>query len=121
MHNTQFDSGCPQGAKFLNNYCKSIYEIMETMASALHGVWARLSVHSSNPKINHVMSKILSIALFVAGVVLLVYGLNASGSFSSSVSRAVNGAPNDKTIWLIALGVIGLIAGGFGLFRRGQP
>jgi LPXTG-motif cell wall-anchored protein len=66
------------------------------------------------------MSKILSIALLIAGVVLLVYGLNASGSFSSSVSRAVNGAPTDKTIWLIALGVVGLIAGGFGLFRRGE-
>jgi len=67
------------------------------------------------------MSKIASIALLVVGVVLLVYGLNASDSFSSSVSRAVNGAPTDKTIWLIALGVIGLIAGGFGLFFRREP
>jgi LPXTG-motif cell wall-anchored protein len=64
------------------------------------------------------MSKILSMALLVAGVVLLIYGLNASDSFSSSVSRAVNGAPTDKTIWLIGLGVIGLISGGFGLFFR---
>ena len=68
-----------------------------------------------------VMSKILSIALLVVGIVLLVYGLNASDSFSSSVSRAVNGAPTDKTIWLIALGVIGLIAGGFGLIFRREP
>jgi drug/metabolite transporter (DMT)-like permease len=76
----------------------------------------------SNPTLNkiHSMSKILSIALFIAGVVLLVYGLNASGSFSSSVSRAVNGAPTDKTIWLIGLGIVGLVAGGFGLFRRGE-
>jgi hypothetical protein len=66
------------------------------------------------------MSKILSIALLVAGVVLLAYGLNASDSFSSSVSRAVNGAPTDKTIWLIGLGVIGLISGGFGLLRKEQ-
>jgi hypothetical protein len=67
------------------------------------------------------MSKFISLALIIAGIVLLVYGLDSSNSAASSVTRAVSGTPTDKTIWLIALGVIGLIAGGFGLFRRGQP
>lgn len=67
------------------------------------------------------MSRIPSIALLVAGIILLVYGLNASNSISSSMSRAVSGAPTDKTVWLIALGVIGIVAGGFGLVFRKAP
>jgi len=65
------------------------------------------------------MSKIPYIALLIVGVILLVYGLNASNSVSSSVSQAVTGAPTDKSIWLIALGVVGILSGGIGvLFRR---
>jgi hypothetical protein len=67
------------------------------------------------------MSKIASIAILVVGILLLVYGLNGSSSVSSSVSRAVTGAPTDKTVWLIALGVIGVITGGFGLVFRKAP
>ncbi len=67
------------------------------------------------------MSRIPSIALLVAGIILLVYGLNASDSISSSVSRAVTGTPTDKTVWLIALGVIAIIAGGIGLVFRRVP
>jgi hypothetical protein len=64
------------------------------------------------------MPKITSIALLIVGLVLLVYGLDASNSVSSSVTQAVSGAPTNKTIWLIALGVIGIVAGGVGVFRR---
>jgi hypothetical protein len=67
------------------------------------------------------MSRIPSIALLIAGIILLIYGLNASDSISSSVSRAVTGTPTDKTVWLIALGVIGIIAGGVGLVFRRAP
>jgi hypothetical protein len=67
------------------------------------------------------MPRITSLAILAVGIILLVYGLNASGSFSSSVSRAVSGAPTDKTVWLIALGVIGVVTGGFGLVFRKAP
>jgi hypothetical protein len=67
------------------------------------------------------MPRITSIAILIVGVILLVYGFNASDSVSSSVSRAVSGTPTDKTVWLIALGVIGVIAGGFGLVFRKAP
>jgi len=67
------------------------------------------------------MSKIPSIALLIAGVILLVYGLNASDSLSSSVTNAVSGTPTDKSIWLIVLGVIGVVAGGAGLIYRRSP
>lgn len=62
------------------------------------------------------MNKITSFALFVAGLVLLIFGLNSADSVSSSVSEAVTGAPTDKSIWLIVLGIIGLLSGGAGFF-----
>jgi hypothetical protein len=67
------------------------------------------------------MSKFISLALIVAGIVLLVYGLNSSDSAASSVTRAVSGTPTDKTIWLIALGAVGIVAGGCGIFARRAP
>lgn len=66
------------------------------------------------------MNKITSLALFVAGVILLLFGLNAADSISSAVSETVSGAPSDKSIWLIIGGVILLLSGGAGLFIRGQ-
>ena len=65
------------------------------------------------------MNRGLSIALLVVGIILLVFGFGAADSFSSDVSRTVSGAPTDKSIWLIVLGAIAAIAGGFGLLRRG--
>ena len=67
------------------------------------------------------MSKVLSLILLVAGVVLLIYGFNAHNSVASSVSQAVSGTPTDKSIWLIAVGLAGVIAGGFGLMLRREP
>jgi uncharacterized membrane protein len=67
------------------------------------------------------MNKIPSIAFLAVGIILLIYGLNASNSISSSVTNAVSGSPTNKSIWLIALGVIGILSGGFGLFIRRSP
>ena len=67
------------------------------------------------------MSKVPSIAILVVGVILLVYGLNAADSVSSSVSNAVTGSPTNKSIWLIVLGVVGVITGGVGLVFRRNP
>jgi LPXTG-motif cell wall-anchored protein len=67
------------------------------------------------------MSKIPSIAFLIIGIVLLVYGLDASNSVSSSLSNAVTGSPTNKSIWLIVLGVLGILSGGFGLFFRRSP
>lgn len=67
------------------------------------------------------MSKIPAIAILVVGIILLVYGLDASNSVSSSFTQAVSGTPTNKSIWLIATGVIGIISGGFGLFFRRAP
>jgi divalent metal cation (Fe/Co/Zn/Cd) transporter len=61
------------------------------------------------------MNKALSIALLVVGVLLLVFGLNASHSAVSNVSNTLTGSPTDKSIWLIVLGAAGIVIGGVGL------
>lgn len=70
------------------------------------------------PPLNPVtaMNKTLSLVFLVVGIVLLVYGLNASDSAASSVSEAVTGTPTDKSMWLVILGAVGIVAGGVGLF-----
>jgi Mn2+/Fe2+ NRAMP family transporter len=62
------------------------------------------------------MNKALSIALLLVGVVLLVFGINAHDSLASSAKEVVTGAPTDKSIWLIVLGLIGIIVGGLSSF-----
>lgn len=48
-----------------------------------------------------IMNKALGIALVVVGVVLIVYGIHASNSVSSDVSRTFTGAPTNRTLWLL--------------------
>lgn len=65
------------------------------------------------------MNRALSIALLVVGVVLLIFGINAHESVVSSAKEAVTGTPTDKSLWLIVLGIVGILVGGFSsLFRR---
>jgi len=67
------------------------------------------------------MNRIPSLALLAAGVILLVFGINAHDSLVSSAKEAVTGTPTDKSMWLIIGGVTGIIVGGLGvMFRRGD-
>ncbi|HVE10919.1 MAG TPA: DUF3185 family protein [Paraburkholderia sp.] len=61
------------------------------------------------------MTKAISIALIVGGIVLLYFGGQSFHSFSNDVSRVFTGAPTNKTIWLLAGGVVATIAGLIGL------
>jgi len=62
-------------------------------------------------------NRILAIVLIVAGVCLLFYGMQASHSFSSGLSRLFTGSPTDRTIWLISGGLVAAVAGLFMLMR----
>lgn len=64
------------------------------------------------------MNKGLSVALLVAGIILIGFGLNAYHSASSDVSRFFTGAPTDKALWLLIGGFIAGIAGFVGLVRK---
>ena len=59
-------------------------------------------------------SLILAIVLVAVGAGLLVWGVTASDSLSSQTSELVQGAPSNKAIALI---VVGVLVGSFGVVR----
>ncbi len=58
------------------------------------------------------MNKPLALLLLLAGVLLTIWGFNASDSVGSGFSRMFTGLPTDKTIWLL---FGGLVVGALGL------
>jgi cytosine/uracil/thiamine/allantoin permease len=64
------------------------------------------------------MDKPLGLALLVVGIVLLVWGVSASHSVSSSFSQFITGSPSDKSMWLIIGGTLCAVAGLFSSFLR---
>lgn len=65
------------------------------------------------------MNRTLSIALLIVGCALIIFGISASNSFSSDVSRFFTGNPTDRTIWLLIGGVVAAIIGLGGMLRGG--
>jgi len=59
------------------------------------------------------MNRVLGLALLAAGVALIIFGVNASQSFSSDVSRFFTGSPTNKSIWMLVIGIITAIVGLF--------
>lgn len=57
-------------------------------------------------------NKAIGLAMLVAGVILVIYGINASESFASEVEEAVSGTPTDSAMWMLiggaVLGIVGL-------------
>jgi len=69
------------------------------------------------------MNKIVSLALLVVGVALIIFGIQATNSLSSDVSRFFTGSPTDKAVWMLIGGAVASVAGLVGLTmasRRGQ-
>ena len=64
------------------------------------------------------MSKAVSLALLAGGIVLMVFGVMASTSFTSDISRFFTGSPTDKAIWMLLGGVIASMVGVVGLLRE---
>ena len=63
------------------------------------------------------MNKIISLALLVGGIILIVYGLSASDSAGSSISRFFTGHPTDKTVWLLLGGLAATVLGTISMLR----
>ena len=59
------------------------------------------------------MNNVIGLGVFALGIVLLIFGFNESHSFSSDVSRAFTGNPTDRSIWMIAGGVLAVVVGLF--------
>jgi hypothetical protein len=63
------------------------------------------------------MTKAVSLAILAGGIVLLVFGVLASTSLSSDISRFFTGSPTDKAIWMLIGGVVASVLGAVGLLR----
>jgi len=63
------------------------------------------------------MNKPLSVALLAGGILLIIFGVNASNSFGSDISRFFTGSPTDKAIWMMIGGVVAAVVGLLGLAR----
>jgi hypothetical protein len=57
------------------------------------------------------MNKPVSLAFLAAGVALLVLGVQASSSTSSSVSRFFTGAPTHEAVWLLTSAAVAIVIG----------
>jgi len=57
------------------------------------------------------MNRAISLALIVSGVVSVVFGVGAAGSFRSDESRFFAGTPADKAAWMLVAGVVAAPAG----------
>ena len=69
------------------------------------------------------MQSVMGIALLVVGVVLIIFGMQASASVGSRLSELFTGTPSDRTLWLLLEGVVVAILG-LGMLltgRRGMP
>jgi hypothetical protein len=63
------------------------------------------------------MNKLISLVILAGGIVLVVFGVAATNSFSSDVSRFFTGSPTDKAIWMLIGGIVAIIIGLGGLLR----
>ncbi|HEV8113673.1 MAG TPA: DUF3185 family protein [Planctomycetota bacterium] len=56
--------------------------------------------------------RIIGIVLLVVGIVLVLFGLNATDSVADTVKEGVTGRYTDKTMWYLIGGAALIIAGG---------
>ncbi len=64
------------------------------------------------------MNKIMHIALLTGGILLILFGINASHSINADFSRLFTGLPTENSIWLLIAGIVAAIIGAGGLIRR---
>ena len=63
------------------------------------------------------INKLVSFVILAGGVVLMIFGIAATDSFSSDISRFFTGSPTDKAIWMLIGGIVAIIIGLAGLLR----
>ncbi|GAB4507958.1 MAG: hypothetical protein Tsb0026_05400 [Sulfuricaulis sp.] len=63
------------------------------------------------------MDKAISLAILAGGILLVIFGISASNSISSDISRVFTDAPTDKAIWMLVGGVVLTIIGLVALLR----
>jgi drug/metabolite transporter (DMT)-like permease len=64
------------------------------------------------------MNRALGAVLLIIGVALLIFGYNASESFTSEFSEFFQGAPSNKAIWMVIAGALCTVIGLVSVLRR---
>jgi len=64
------------------------------------------------------MIKAAALALLAGGILLTFFGVNAMNSANSDISRFFTGAPTDRAVWMLVGGIVMLVAGLVGLFKK---
>jgi uncharacterized membrane protein HdeD (DUF308 family) len=68
------------------------------------------------------MNNMLGFALLVGGVILIIFGFNASHSAGSDISRVFTGNPSDRSMWMILGGAVAAVIGLVSVLRgRARP
>lgn len=57
------------------------------------------------------MKSMMALVLLVGGILLIIFGVSASESLGSDLSRFFTGAPTDKAIWMLIGGTVATVAG----------
>jgi Protein of unknown function (DUF3185) len=58
------------------------------------------------------MNKAIGLALLAVGIALIIYGVDASHSAASHLSKTFTGSPTDKTMWFLIGGIASAVFGG---------
>lgn len=66
------------------------------------------------------MTKAISLAVLVGGILLLIFGISAYDSTSSDISRFFSGSATDKSIWMLVGGVAATVLGLAGLLHTSK-
>jgi hypothetical protein len=66
------------------------------------------------------MNKVISLAIFAGGILLIIFGISATKSFSSDISQFFAGLPADKAIWMLVGGAVVAVIGLVELLRRSK-
>jgi LPXTG-motif cell wall-anchored protein len=62
------------------------------------------------------MIRAIALGLVAGGIALTMYGVEASRSFGSEVSKVFTGNPTDRAMSLMVGGVVMIVVGAAGLF-----
>jgi hypothetical protein len=60
-------------------------------------------------------NKLISLAILAGGIVLVIFGVTTTNSFSSDVSRFFTDSHSDKAIWMFMCGIVAIVIGLSGL------
>lgn len=66
------------------------------------------------------MNRAASLGLLVVGIVLIIFGINASTSLGSDVSKFFTGSPTDKAVWMLIGGIAATVIGLVLMFRNNR-